>query len=487
MKQLRAPRKKIAGFLFTQPLPKEGSRIVPSQFVVSFEHESGKAGLYSILSGEAVLLEEDEHQFLSAFRSLEAPLPILQDDGSTQYKAFFSDAATLDIWKNYPHIRAKRGAISFDANNPLMVELCEKHFFVPEHVNEAKFYQDTHTLLRKLALKKQGYSSYTILSTMLCNARCAYCFEVGLRQFPMSDETAHEIADYILRTKSADTLKLSWFGGEPLLGARQIDIISERLIAEGVEIRANMISNGLLFSDAMVEKAKSTWGIKRVQITLDGTEENYNCIKNYYDTSVSPYQRVLVNIQRLLDAGIAVSVRINFVPELMDDYEKLVEELHARYQKNDLLQIYAYSLFDEEFCCFDGGTISEQEFFRLKNFDQLSTLIEAHTHYPSRPLSRFKTKMCMAESDKSVVIYADGRITNCEHCLPDRFFGNVRDGVVDTQLKETLTQDTGLMNSCKDCPFLPACTDYAHCPTHTNTSLMRLARDRRALRHLKAK
>lgn len=61
-----------------------------------------------------------------------------------------------------------------------------------------------------------------------------------------------------------------------------------------------------LFDGATVEQAVSHWKLKSVQITLDGTEEIYNRSKAFiYKDGKSPYQVVLANIQRLLDAGVS--------------------------------------------------------------------------------------------------------------------------------------------------------------------------------------
>jgi sulfatase maturation enzyme AslB (radical SAM superfamily) len=40
-----------------------------------------------------------------------------------------------------------------------------------------------------------------------------------------------------------------------------------------------MISNGILFNEKNIVKARELWHLKNVQITLDGTESSYEQIK----------------------------------------------------------------------------------------------------------------------------------------------------------------------------------------------------------------
>lgn len=48
-----------------------------------------------------------------------------------------------------------------------------------------------------------------------------------------------------------------------------------------------MTSNGYIFNDELVEKAKNEWKLKNIQITLDGTRDVYNKAKNYYSENDS--------------------------------------------------------------------------------------------------------------------------------------------------------------------------------------------------------
>lgn len=109
---------------------------------------------------------------------------------------------------------------------------------------------------------------------------------------------------------------IQWFGGEPLFNKAVIDIICNDLTAKGVEYHSTMISNGYLFDDATVKQAVELWKLKRIQITLDGP---------------SSYQVVLANIERLLDAGVSVGIRLNMDNHNAENLMLLADELHERF------------------------------------------------------------------------------------------------------------------------------------------------------------
>ena len=79
---------------------------------------------------------------------------------------------------------------------------------------------------------------FTILTTSACNARCFYCYELGLKnKTHMSLETAEKVAKYIIKHAPKDrSVTLDWFGGEPLFNHKMISIISSRVRSAGFDI-----------------------------------------------------------------------------------------------------------------------------------------------------------------------------------------------------------------------------------------------------------
>ena len=55
---------------------------------------------------------------------------------------------------------------------------------------------------------------------------------------------------------------------------------------------------------------------------------------------------VLANIQRLLDAGVAVLIRLNMDEHNADNLMKLADELHERFGENKKLTVYSHVLYE---------------------------------------------------------------------------------------------------------------------------------------------
>ena len=106
----------------------------------------------------------------------------------------------------------------------------------------------------------------------------------------MTEGMARRVADYIIHHYNGEKLTLHWFGGEPLYNKPVITQICLLLKEAGVEYSSQMISNGYLIDDEITREAKTLWNLKKIQITLDGTEKIYNQIKAYIYKDINAYQ-----------------------------------------------------------------------------------------------------------------------------------------------------------------------------------------------------
>lgn len=106
------------------------------------------------------------------------------------------------------------------------------------------------------------------------------------------------------------------------------------------------------------------WKLKRVQITLDGTEQVYLRAKAYVNSQGSEFQIVLDNIEALLNSKIAVNIRLNQDAYNTEDLLELLAILHNRLGTNPYLTIYNHLLFN-----FEGDYTQEQIgcYYKLKN------------------------------------------------------------------------------------------------------------------------
>ena len=184
-------------------------------------------------------------------------------------------------------------------------ELIENEFVVFENYNELKtiknlFHNDKY---------KRDYMSVTIIPTLECNCACFYCFE---RQHHIKQEDSfdwNKVTEGILyyieeKLPYVKTLNIAWFGGEPLLKIKEIDDLSEKLIAltekYGVDYTASMTTNGtrLKYIPDVCNRLKKN-KISNIQIRNTITEEQYGNYITELLTIPDKIQKILQDKERL--------------------------------------------------------------------------------------------------------------------------------------------------------------------------------------------
>lgn len=348
-------------------------------------------------------------------------------------------------------------------NADVKAELTRRWFYVPEDFDDCKFSEQVRTVAELLIPQSGRLTGFTVLTTCDCNARCYYCFEKGTKRYPMSEKTAHDTAAFIIRSCGGEKVEIRWFGGEPLYNRRAIDIIIGDLKAAGIDYSSKMVSNGYLFDEEIINKAVELWKLKKVQITLDGREEVYNRTKAFIYKNANAYQKVTENIDRLLERGIKVVIRLNLSMQNAEELSELSEELAERFGGRKGFSVYSHLLFDylgngAGFSSPDDAIIAD---VKLKN--KLESLGLAKKR---RLDGDYRTTHCMAASDKSVLIAPDGHLGKCEHHVDDGFIGTVNEGITDRELVARWKERPERTEKCKICAAYPICSrKIRNCPS----------------------
>lgn len=345
-------------------------------------------------------------------------------------------------------------------NNPYL----RGHWFVvPDDCNDKEYADLVKWVLQTKQPKSEDITGYTIFTTTDCNARCFYCFELGRSRIPMSRETAGKVVKYIKNHCGDKKISISWFGGEPLFNAEVIDVISDGLRAEGVEFQSSMVSNGYLFDEEIVKKAKESWNLKRVQITLDGTEAVYNKVKAFIYKQGSAYERVMESISHLLAAEITVTIRLNMDMHNAENLLELVDELGQRFGGNKYLRVYAHHLFKGNEAMADTHT-AEEWAVREEAMLRLEACIERNGLAIKRRIQKVpKLNHCMADSGKSVTILPTGDIGLCEHFSEDEFIGHIDREGFDQEVVASWKERIPEIPECATCFYYPNCVQLKKC------------------------
>ena len=343
-------------------------------------------------------------------------------------------------------------------------ELIDRWFLVPQEHDDRKACREIREMAALLTPAANTVTTYVILTTTGCNARCFYCYEKGTKPVVMTAETASKVVRYIVAHRGDEEVMLRWFGGEPLVNVKVIEQICMELREQGVPFRSSMVSNGYLFDADKVQRAKDLWQLQHVEITLDGMEQTYNRVKEFVYRGVNAFERVLTNISLLTAAGIHVDIRLNVDKHNMGEMAELVQLLHQRFGTNEHLLVFSHELYGER-APEDNATL-----FALRM--QLKQQIATCGYKGQRLLGLqrvIKLNQCMADDDESVLITPEGHLSKCEHYIDRKFFGHIdredRNEAILRKFKERQAD----IEACATCSYYPQCNRLVMCPIRTCT------------------
>lgn len=414
MKTIKEPRKKIAQ-LWRRPEPKQAT-YRPMKYLLKTQVEDGLL-LYNVVTSEMILLEGEEERL---FSGLPAP------------------------------------------HDPAMDELIARHFLVPEGFDESKSVEQLRALLKKLDPSRRVIG-FTILPTTECNARCYYCFESDHPRCTMTDQIVADTVAYIADKCKGEPIEITWFGGEPLVGAKRISQICAGLREKEIKYSSSIVSNAYLFDESIIRTAKDEWHLTMAQITLDGTEKVYNETKAYVQPKENPYQRVLRNIDALLEQRIAVNVRLNVTEKNAADLRNLIDELAARFGGKKSFTAYSHAVYE--------GVGYEP----VSYDDDMREWIDAQTSALDAKLRENKllgsfTRLpelhathCMSDNDSARLIFPDGAIGKCENLSSREGVGDIYRDFTDEALCAR-HKETKQVPGCAECRLFPNCVNLTICP-----------------------
>lgn len=331
-----------------------------------------------------------------------------------------------------------------DAKNEQVADqLASQGLWVPSEVDELEQYNLYTDYANKYISNRPHI---TITPTMECNARCFYCYEDGVRCGKMQKEQCQDIITFIKTLDCSNGVDLTWFGGEPLLNQEWMDVFSESLEKAGIEYSAFIITNGSKIDDSIIEKMASKWKIRDVQITLDGSFDEYASRKAFVDQDDNVYYKILKTIGKLAKNGIDVQVRMNIDGKNRDSILRAVKDIADLYCDNNRVKCYP------AFLTGTSAPLSEKEKIVF-----IKTMIDASRgkFNVNDCLYRLpRTKACYYNQKNAFSIDVKGNIFVCEHMLghEHQAIGNINSEVTIEEREQS-----GKRKECQRCVFLPKC------------------------------
>lgn len=303
----------------------------------------------------------------------------------------------------------------------------------------------------------------TICPTMGCNFDCPYCFEdhfAGKMSAQVQDDVV-ALAERMLATAATKNLRVTWFGGEPLLAPKVIESLSKRLIAlteeKGGEYSADIITNGYLLTPemvAMLDAAK----VSEAQVTIDGMHEVHDATRHLAGGGPT-FDRIVSNLREPIPFNI--NIRHNVHEDNRDQIDELrafVQDL-AKESGNDIIYYPAPVR---------GSSTAEK---RGKMVGTLcgNTDAEVGIMQDSKRFRDGRGHYCGAHSLWAVGIDERGNLQKCWEAVssPDISFGTAHDWNPGDPLNTASNPDnlTKYLNTacpipddeCRECVWLPTC------------------------------
>lgn len=234
--------------------------------------------------------------------------------------------------------------------------------------------------------------------------------------------------------------------------------ISSRLDTAKVEFRANIITNGSLLREDIIEKLPSLH-LTHIQISLDGLSHEHDKTRHYKNGQPS-FVDIESGIKRLLsNTAIKVSLRVgvdNTHPKSYLDVYTYMKKKFPKAVENGQLQIGANVIqdrtgFDNGSNCFSDRQLYEKDLFDFENEN-------VRQFRPSLPGLNMP---CMYKTPASLAIDSHGFIYPCLEYLgnPSKSIGNVIKGELSFSKQANLLFNDSVFDDkvCLSCNVFPIC------------------------------
>lgn len=322
-------------------------------------------------------------------------------------------------------------------------EMVRRWFLAPTGMNLAGLAHLTRQAAHSMK-SSRWINRYVIFTTTGCNGSCEYCFQKDIEPLAMSEETAADVANWILQHANPGLMiNLRWFGGEPLVNKAVISQICGVLQQNRRRYQSSMSSNGDLFK-SVTEEEIELWQLKSVQFTLDDCGAAYDRIKGL---SEGAYDRLKATIEQFPN--------VNFVLRVHYDPAKGTEPCYQiidDFKNYSNVVMYAAMLYD--------GVKTEDDY---KTLLQIEDAMIAAGKFNLKLPSMTPDVNCMADSPTQACITPTGDLTPCEHFVTGESYGSIYSDERDQTVLNEWAAKCKDEDECEECPLYPSCEKLCRC------------------------
>jgi uncharacterized protein len=262
-----------------------------------------------------------------------------------------------------------------------------------------------------------------ILPTEQCNFRCTYCYEdfdIG----QMKPNTVEAIKKLLTkRIPKLDALRLSWFGGEPLMAKKIVTELNafaqSGSMAHGVQFLSTMTTNAYGLDRGTFDSLVGQ-DVREYQISIDGDEDEHDQTRKLVSGKGS-FDRIWNNLLALRGNGekFKITLRLHVHQKNVDSMHRLLPKLHAEFGNDPRFHIFLKAVGNW------GGESVKQLALLNRSGDAIDglkrSLDELGWFVPrqAKPGAAAPFMPCYAAQPNSFVIRADGRLAKCTVAFSD--------------------------------------------------------------------
>jgi uncharacterized protein len=278
--------------------------------------------------------------------------------------------------------------------------------------------------LNKLGVDDTKAILMTIQPTANCQLGCFYCGQVHSKTTmteEIQDKVVKRILKHLMDKKDAESIDVTWYGGEPLMGYSAITNLSNKLqeiaTEHNVRYAASMITNGLSLKKDIFTELYLKHNVRSYQITIDTMKEHHD-IRRITKSGESTFEIIMKNIMDITSLEFykeksdrPIFIRMNIDKTNFAQVTDFIDYL-TNLGLNDKVEVGFSPLTN-----WGDKTAGDEQGFTVHEFAEME--IEWLMYAKQKGfgvgyvLPKRHYDVCMAVNDKSEVYDALGNITPC--------------------------------------------------------------------------
>lgn len=330
-------------------------------------------------------------------------------------------------------------------------------FIIPDDYDEKAIVE----LRRRKEQHDMSLYHIVINPTLDCNLSCWYCYENKIKKSHISQNVIEGIKKNIethYKFNAYNTLKISFFGGEPLLYFTAIEDIcnfaNDFCKKNKITLLLDFTTNGTLIKNRylnFLSEYNCTF-----QITLDGNRNQHNKIKHFENKDIDTYKLTIDNIlntQKTISNSL-IYLRINFDEKTLKNFDDILNDINLLDRKRTAIIL-------KKIWQVNSNKINKKDITSaIQKLFNLGFIVDYYT----------QGKLCFGERLNEVVINYDGNVFKCTTI--NSFDKKHSFGKLDTNTGFIVWDENKLSHltldlcqkRCRECKLYPTC--YGPCNFH---------------------